>query len=420
MVLRKSEIAYYFLIIWMFLSCFQVYTVSILGSYLPLTSFIMILSISLINFNQFKDVLYIFYTLLFVLTLIYFFKSTEIGLWLYQLFFGFIFIISYSVFKRIDDPEKVFKLLKVFLFSCALNAFLIILFRLYPEVESVFISLLLGFFKNPDRLQGNVGLNVWDVNKSGGVFDNANTAATLHLICFGLVIMLKKHINIIIYCLILALNFFAIIASGSKSAVIILFSSILLVGTICFYYFGNSQYKIIKIFALVIFSIFGLFTLSYFMNKFFSTDFGKNTADTSQDRSNLLNFAYDLFLQNPIQGLGFGGWGVKSDQFGSLYGILPSWPPHNSLVEAWANTGLLGFMLVVSIISILLSRCLQYIKNINIQEGKGLTIALLGAVLMPLGDPQPFLGPVQGAAALGVAFSYCYIHLKRSKLIVKN
>lgn len=417
---RLIPIAYSIFFVWVLLSCYQIYLIRIGGSILPLTTFLMLGLIPFIKFNQFKDKLYLIYVFLFLLTLIYFFWSREIGMWLYQLFFGFSFIISYCISKRVSNYNKLFFLLKVFIWSCALNAFLVIFFRIFPDVESLFIRLFLGIFKNPDRLSSDALLNVWSVNKSGGVFDNGNTAATLHLICFGIIYMLKNNFKFLSYNFLLILNFLAVLSSGSKSALMILIFLFIFTHFFGFYAVGSASKKIVK-FLFIIISFAFIFLLgSYFYDLFLSSDFGLDTMKTSEDRFNLYYLAYDLILKFPFGGLGFGGWQYYIDIYGSYYNVLSNWPPHNSLIESWANTGILGFILSVSIIFIILNRCAIFIKKLDIQQGKGMLIACLGAILMPLGDPQPLLGPVQAAPALGIVCAYCYMALKSNNFVGVN
>lgn len=66
--------------------------------------------------------------------------------------FGYIFLITYAAFKEIQDTELAGKLIKLFLMASAVNGVLIVIFRLRPEIEAVFILNFLNFFKNPDCL----------------------------------------------------------------------------------------------------------------------------------------------------------------------------------------------------------------------------------------------------------------------------
>lgn len=415
MVISKIKILYFILFVLLSLSCYQIYFFRIAGSYLPVTTYILLLLIPFIKINQFKDSLFVFYVLLFIITVFYYFKSSNIGAWLYQIFFGFIFLISYAASKNISDFNFFIKLVKVFLYSSLFNSLLIILFRYNGDFEYFFINNFLSFFKNPDRLSSEVGLNVFDSYKAGGVFDNANTAATFHLICYGLTIMIKNFLRRKIFLFVVIINFLAVLMSGSKSAIILLVFLSFLSLLLAFYFNSRGNVKIIKTLFLSIFTIFIYFSFSTLNSLFFKSSFGQQTSDTSDERYKIWLFAYDLFIKDPILGLGFGGWAEKNNQFGHLYSILANWPPHNSLIEAWANTGILGFFLSICIIFIIFWRVYVFFKLIDIQEGKGLLIALGSAILMPLGDPQLLLGPVQAAPILGVVFAYCYKKLKFSR-----
>jgi hypothetical protein len=209
----------------MILSCYQIYLFRIAGSYLPLSAIVMAMCIPFVKISKLKDPLVSLFFLSISLNIISIFWSPVIGLWEYQIVFGYIFFVTYAAFKEVSNINEAFRLVKLFVYASSINALLIIIFRFYPEIEAIFIIKFLDLFKNPDRLGFDTFLNVWDVDKAGGVFDNANTAASLHLVCIGLTVMLRPYINKITFVVFLLLNVIAVICSGSKSALIIMVMS---------------------------------------------------------------------------------------------------------------------------------------------------------------------------------------------------
>ncbi|WP_447907939.1 O-antigen ligase family protein [Serratia fonticola] len=411
MVLSRQKIIIKILFVLMILSCYQVYLFRVAGSYIPLSTIAMAMCVPFIKISKLKDPLFSLFLASIILNICSVAWSPVFGLWEYQIVFGYVFIITYAVFKEIDDNGKAFVLIKIFLVSSLLNAFLVILFRFNPDIESVFIQNFLGLFKNPDRLGFDTFLNVSDVDKAGGVFDNANTAASLHLVCIGLTIMIKSTVRKFIFSFLLSVNIIAVICSGSKSALLIMIGSFMFAFSVSFLNPRKNNLAIRWFIFVVFLSLFLLF--AYHINDTItSSTFAKNTTATADDRLNLISFATDMFMQSPLIGLGYGGWQIKIGAFGAQYAVRPDWPPHNSIIEAWATAGIFNSIICILVIFILIKRSLRFIKKSNIPGASGPLIAVLGAVAMPLGDPQPFLGAPQLAAPLGIACCYVYRRLK--------
>ncbi|WP_162754072.1 O-antigen ligase family protein [Escherichia coli] len=395
----------------MVLSCYQIYLFRIAGSYIPISALFMAMCIPFVKVLKLKDPLVVLFSMSLLLNAISILWSPVIGLWEYQMVFGYIFLITYAAFKEIQDTELAGKLIKLFLMASAVNGVLIVIFRLRPEIETVFILNFLNFFKNPDRLGFDTFLNVWDVDKAGGVFDNANTGAALHLVCVGLVLLMKPFFRSFPFIALLIINVCAVFFSGSKSALIILVLSSLFSFSLYFLRPGSKE-RSLRWFIIIIL-LFISCILLYYINDFLtSSTFAKDTSATSEDRFNLISFAYDMFWQHPLIGLGYGGWQIKIGILGAQYGVRPDWPPHNSIIEAWATAGIFNSLICISIIIIILKRSIIFVHKSESIPSIGGVIAVLGAVIMPLGDPQPFLGTPQLAAPLGIACCYIYRKLR--------
>lgn len=81
-----------------------------------------------------KDPLVVLFSMSLLLNAISILWSPVIGLWEYQMVFGYIFLITYATFKEIQDTELAGKLIKLFLMASAVNGVLIVIFRLRPEI----------------------------------------------------------------------------------------------------------------------------------------------------------------------------------------------------------------------------------------------------------------------------------------------
>jgi hypothetical protein len=410
---QRTKLLYYIVYLWMILSTYQIYLFRIAGSYIPLTAIAMLMCLPLINWRKLKDPI----AWLFVITIMWNIVSLSwakiVGLWEYQLVFGYVFIFTYMAFKEIPYANTAFKLIRVFLLFSSLNAILVVLFRLNTGLEDKFINTYLGLFKNPDRLEYPLRINVIDPLKSGGVFDNANTAATLHLACIGFAIMIKNSLQRITYAYLLTINSLAVVMSGSKSALLLLASSLILIFILNF--ISKRGRDIALRISLLMFSTVIILSIVYiYFTSIANSPFSQETANTTGDRFNLILLAYDLFKGHMVLGLGYGGWQEQIKNLATAYNVDPSWPPHNSIVEAWATSGLVNALLGISIIIILFKRVLTYKPhNTNIQYG--LLIALIACIIMPLGDPQPLLGAAQVSAPLGIACSFFHYYIKHQQ-----
>ncbi|KEY57827.1 O-antigen ligase family protein [Serratia sp. DD3] len=412
MMLSRQKVVINILSVLMILSCYQVYLFRVAGSYIPLSAIVMAMCLPFIKVTNLRDPLFSFFLLSLFLNLISFFWSPAIGLWQYHIVFGYIFIVTYAVFKEIKNSEGALKLIKIFLLSSSLNAFMIILFRFRPDIESAFIINFLELFKNPDRLVFDNAFNVTSIDKAGGVFDNANTAASLHLVCVGLIIMIKRVVSRFMFLCLLIMNVFAVFFSGSKSAVLIMLGSFIFTFALSFLKPGKKNLGLRWLIFLLFTFLF--MVLTYYIDSIItSSAFGKDVAKTTDDRLNLIAFASDMFWSSPLLGLGYGGWGNKIGVLASQYGISPSWPPHNSIIDAWSTSGIFNSIICIFLIFIIINRGVRYIIKSNTLGSSGQLVAVLGAVIMPLGDPQPFMGAPQLAAPLGIACCYVYRELKK-------
>lgn len=72
-----------------------------------------------------------------------------------------------------------------------------------------------------------------------------------------------------------------------------------------------------------------------------------------------------MFWQHPLIGLGYGGWQIKIGILGAQYGVRPDWPPHNSIIEAWATAGIFNSLICISIIIIILKGVSYLFTNLN-------------------------------------------------------
>src|SRR6266540_2782205 len=182
-----------------------------------------------------------------------------------------------------QDPDALRKLQRVYWPWVAVEAGLVVLFRLLPGVEHMFLQTVGGFFAGQNTvaaLFGEHGNNVVDPAKSGGVFVNANVAAMF-----------------------LGVNGLAALAVSAVAALL----------------------------ALLV-AVTGL--LHPLLEAFIT-------------RTAIWAFGAESFRHHPVLGLGYGGWQAGFARYAASHHLNQHFPPHNLLLAAWATTGIAGLVLTV-------------------------------------------------------------------------
>src|SRR6266540_3145635 len=199
-------------------------------------------------------------------------------------------------------------------------AVLVVLFRLLPGVEHMFLQTVGGFFAGQNTvaaLFGEHGNNVVDPAKSGGVFVNANVAA-MFLGVNGLAALAVSAVTRTRWVRVVGVAaLVAILFTGSKSATI----QVLVPA-------GSA---VAALLALLV-AVTGL--LHPLLEAFIT-------------RTAIWAFGAESFRHHPVLGLGYGGWQAGFDRYAASHHLNQNFPPHNVLLAAWATTGIAGLVLTV-------------------------------------------------------------------------
>lgn len=345
-------------------SVFQIYTFSLMGIY-PSLSFLFSLTLWTSFIRNLKNILgfkpirtYVFLIIVQMLSIVW---SSDIYLGIrtvsYLLPFLFIFLTTYEISK--NNSELYFiKILVVYSFFLVVEAVLVILFRLQPNLETLFLnSNISQIFIKPNVITqfGTViRNNVLDPTKSGGFFLNANVAAAFLGINMYVLYGIYKAYSSKVLKNISIFLWIAILFTGSKIGIIldILFplTAFLIVN---FKVFNKVTYSnLVKLLFLILILAIGIFGIvSYAEGKFFIYD----AEHTFNVRLMIWKHAWFQFQLHPILGQGFGGWEATYPQYAQTVGLSPSYPPHNTLIYLWSQSGILAFVLgVLFIIDIIL------------------------------------------------------------------
>ncbi len=134
--------------------------------------------------------------------------------------------------------------------------------------------------------------------------------------------------------------------------------------------------------------------------------YSRDSLATLRARSYVWDAAGELFAAHPVLGLGFGGWGDRIALFAGP--SLPArYPPHNSLILAWSETGLVGMALVVLFVAAVSVMFLEAAGRCDrLADARVLTLgwaAFTWAFMHSMGDATSFFGDVRNLPFLAVA-----------------
>jgi O-antigen ligase len=227
-----------------------------------------------------------------------------------------------------------------------------ILFMVLPGVEASYLKSNLAPFLLGQRaslLYSTMPDNVIFDDKSGGLlFYNGNTASMVMgvwAICITIVAFQDRSKASFLAAFICLMGAFA---TGSKSGILLSVLIPLFVGLTIFLSRGSK--KLGPLILATVTLAFGLLVLPAFRSQidtyFMSSD------NSSRARDLLWAAAGTAFEGSPFFGLGWGGW----EQFWPVMslgtGLMPSLPPHNFLIQTWAQAGLLPVIAILLLFAI--------------------------------------------------------------------
>jgi O-antigen ligase len=219
---------------------------------------------------------------------------------------------------------------------------LIMLFRMAPTIEARFItSRIAGLFISPNVLaslfDGSPN-NIFDANKAGGLFVNANTAAAFAGCCAMLAWHFGGALRRLDLRVIGALNWIAVFFTGSKAGAICAVMVPLAVLVVLFA--RGRRPTMLQVasacFLLAVVSV----ALPVAWELYHQSGFTRASSDTLSVRQRIWSFAWAWFKKHPLIGLGHGGWELKFPFYALANGLNPGYPPHNMFMLLWSKAGI--------------------------------------------------------------------------------
>jgi O-antigen ligase len=340
-----------------------------------------------------------------------------------DIIFGVPFFACFLLGRRLCMAHEKQALLAVKLF-CLLGLVqttLLILFRLVTSIESSFLhSDIVALFVSPNALEqffGGQANNIADPDKAGGLLLNANVAgvwaATMAFMAMAISRISENSSDRWFWFLVAAAHVCGVLACGSKASLLLLFLSPL-IATVALRYLELRSYAVRLLFFL---SFVALTVVLVELGRFLvtETEFGRRALFATATRLLLWKFAVAQFAASPWLGLGYGGWQAELAKFaGGLdtVGLSYRFPPHNSLIILWSNSGVFAAILGLAIVFLLFQTAAS--PSGSGKRGKGLAFWSICVVaffyLQSMGENYGLLGEphIQAPFAffLGVVTGY--------------
>lgn len=387
------------------LATYQIYFFPAAGTYFPLSLFLIYACVPFIRRRTADNSLFVLFVAYLALVFVSGAWSPDKGAWGTSVVYGFLFFAGFFSARTFDDRTALDRVVFWFLLFASINAVLVIVYRLSPALEDVFLgSAWRGLFKNP-KLLANIELfrpNVYDPDKAGGIFDNANTGAAFSMLCIGATIStfgVKGRLISLYFFLIFSL---AVLMSGSKSAAMIFVAGMSVLVLAAVARVGNAYQRVIGFCLVGLLALATVALVAMVASSVESSDFGRDVSDTSEYRFMLWRAARWSFPQHPIRGLGFGGWSDMLSTFAAT-GVNVSWPPHNSLILAWSESGIFAVLLLLAIWAVLARRLARSIAaDPRASAPVGALFALVSVAAMSFGDTFALFGSQNMTVPLGI------------------
>ncbi len=253
------------------------------------------------------------------------------------------FLLSGAAFQYgMERPEGLVKLFVLVLWVSLIQVVLIMLFRVAPSIEARFItSRLAGLFISPNVLaslfDGSPN-NIFDANKAGGLFVNANGAAAFAGCCAMLAWHFGGALRRLDLRLIGVLNWMAVFFTGSKAGAICAVMVPLVVIAVLFA--RGRRPTLLQVASVCFLLAVAAVVLPVAWELYHQSGFTRASGDTLNVRQRIWSFAWASFKKHPLIGFGHGGWELKFPFYAFANGLNPNYPPHNMFMLLWSKAGI--------------------------------------------------------------------------------
>lgn len=394
-------------------SIFQIYIIKINESYIAITfilfPLLLPLAIKKISIVKWKPIFFFILIIFFQVISLAWSSDYLMGIKQILLEINFVIMFLSAYMLAITHPFRSLFIFKIFLILLFIPGLLVLLFKYAPSLEEIFLrSNLAGIFINPNNLSeiyGERPNNVIDVSKSGGFFVNANVASAYFgisgFISLGLWRAYRKFIFLFLS---MGLLLFSLL-TGSKAGLLLL-----LVFGLMNLWLNRSSIK----YLYTILTLIGSIILGYIFDDFLM-DFNEKSLSAIDVRNQIWLYGFSIFMDNIFTGVGFGGWQEGFKQYAYSSSLSESYPPHNTLIYLWSQSGIVAIILYLLFIYYIIYFSIRLIKSKNLELrglGFGLFISNLWVFLHGMGTNFGIIGDDHIFIILSVILGYSYARYK--------
>ena len=332
------------------------------------------------------------------------------------------FLITFLAARQIAmrDESAIVGGLKLYCLAACLHSALIIGMTFAPSLKDlIFSSPAGGLFMSQNSLDalnsGTVVDNAAGSGKSGGFFDNANVAGVWAATTLATTIAVIHYSKSRLYILVALVHVAAIVACGSKASLALL-ALIPVAVVLVFMVFppaGRRPQLFLAGMTATLVAGIGLVAREVLRQSQFAT----GSQETLTSRMVMWTHAWHEFQRTPWLGQGFGGWTLSFAPVGEAFrylGVNPNFPPHNSLIILWSNSGLAAVLLGVVIVGLLLRIAMAPRRDV---KGFRLAQCAFGAYLFvvaqAMGENYGILGEIHIQIPLAVLLGWASIYQLR-------
>lgn len=270
----------------------------------------------------------------------------------------FNFLIFFDMLIYCDEENKVYNIIKIYL------------------IAMIYMCIRLILFEN-----GSPG-SMYFGNIVGMYFNNIAISLAFGIALSLLLYFKKKKI---IYILTIPLFYYVIYLTGSRKGLLLP-----IVFFIIFYFLNNrkSIKKYINFLVIIMIGISIIYVvlknneaLSLRMSELFESFAGKEVSDYSVNERNFFrSTAMELFLENPIIGIGINNFAAYMEQIGYSHVAYS----HCNYTEILSNLGIIGFCIYYYIYGYIVAKSIKLLKKYKEEKQPELyyPIALIFVLLM--------------------------------------
>lgn len=348
--------------------------------------------------------------------------NPKMGLQPIGYFLQFLVIFAAVVSEGRRDYRLILKLLMVTTALTGIEALLVVIGRIAPGIKlAFFLSPIAKWLITPNiisKLFSDTYNGLFDSTKSGGMFVNANVAATflgvIACMSFGLALHFrKKWLGLASIMLLASVPF-----TGSKAGLMLAVAvPILMLHLMTLHYRAwRNRLRMIMAALLVAGTVgwFGPKAIRATQSDVYTQVgvFFQHSNKTLSVREKIWAYGAEAFMQHPFEGQGFGGWQQNFPKYARKVGIQSDVPPEDTIIYLWSRGGLLTALMGLLFMYEVLRISWHQIRDPD-ALAFGLSLAMLSAYLWTfvrgMGSNFGLLGDVHMSPILATLLALGYL-----------